>query len=146
MTIYNPNSSASPFMNDDGNTVRYVDKAVVAAALAIGDKVRLVKIAGGTKVDRVTINNGDLDTGTNTLAASIGFEYVDGSSGMNQTEVAAAGANALTGAANTVYDIWPPVTLEREAYLTILCTTASNALAAPATVYGKVEGENIGEK
>lgn len=146
MTIYNKQSSQAPFSGDDGNRVVFTDKATVAAALIAADKVRPVLIPGGTKVDRVVIKNGDLDTGTNTLTASIGFEHADGSSGASATAVAADGANALTGAATTTYELFPPVVVEKDSYLVLTCGTGANAMAAPADVHAKVEGEALGVK
>lgn len=144
--IYNKQNSAAPFSGDDGNRVVFADKAAVAAALTTNDKVRPVLIPAGTKVDRVTIKNGDLDTGTGTLTATIGFEHADGSSGASATAIAANGANALTGAATTIYELFPPVTVEKDSYVVITPTIAANALAASADVHCKVEGENLGAK
>ncbi len=146
MTIYNKQSTAAPFSGDDGNRVVFVDSAVVTAALVAADKVRPVLIPAGTKVDRVVISNGDLDTGTGTLTATIGFEHQDGSTGASATAIAADGANALTGAATTTYELFPPVTVEKDSYVVITSTIGANAMAAAKTVYCKVEGESLGAK
>lgn len=144
MTTYNKQSSQAPFSGDDGNRVVFIDKATVSAALTTADKVRPVLIPAGTKVDQVTIKNGDLDTGTGTLTATIGFEHADGSTGASATAVAADGANALTGAADTTYNLFPPVVLAKDSYLVITPTIAANALSASADVHARVLGENLG--
>jgi hypothetical protein len=146
MTIYNKQSNAAPYSGDDGNSVVFVDKATVTAALTTSDKVRPVLIPAGTKVNEVVIKNGDLDTGTGTLTATIGFEHADGSSGASATAIAADGANALTGPATTTYHIFPPVVLEKDAYVVITPTIGANALGASADVHCKVRGENLGAK
>lgn len=146
MTIYNKLSTNPPYSGDDGNRVVFYDKATVTSALVSGDKVRPVLIPAGTKVDRVVIKNGDLDTGSNALSATIGFEHADGSSGASATAIASDGANALTGAATTTYELFPPVTLEKDSYVSIVCTTGANAMAASKDVECKVEGEALGAK
>lgn len=139
--VYQPSSSAPPFSGDDGNRVVFTDKATIAANLATTDKVRLVKIAAGTKVDQVVIKNVDLDSGAN-LAVNIGFSYADGSSGMSATAVASA-ATTWQAAAETTYNLFPPVTLEKDGYLEVVPTVAG---VGTGDVYAKVLGENLGAK
>ena len=132
-----------------GNRSVYVDgSAVPATILATTDKIQVVRVPAGTKIDRVVISNPDLDTGTNALQAKIGFENVDGSAAPtgSDTAVAAAGANGLTAASTTpaVYDIFPPYLTLKDMYLVIVPTVAGNAAPTAGTVYGKVEGESIG--
>ncbi len=143
---YNKQSTAAPYSGDDGNRVVFIDRATVTAALTTADKVRPVLIPAGTRVDQVTIKNGELDTGTDTLTASIGFEHADGSSGASATAVAAIGANGLVAAGEATYNLLPPVTLEKDAYLVITPAVNANAMAAPAYVYCRVLGENLGAK
>ena len=146
MTIYNKQNSAAPFSGDDGNRVVFTDKATVPIALVATDKVRPVLIPAGTKVDRVVIKNGDMETGTPALTATIGFEHADGSSGASATAIAADGANALQGVATTTYELFPPVTVEKDSYVVITCTIGAAAQAASVDVHCKVEGENLGAK
>jgi len=138
---YQPQSTAATFSGDDGNRVVFADNAIVAADLATTDKVRLCKIPAGTKVDRVVVKNPDLDSGM-TLAVNIGFSYQDGSSGPSATAVAAA-ANTWRAVATTTYELFPPITLEKDAYLECVPTVGG---VGTGTVYGKVEGECLGVK
>ena len=141
------NPTYNNFMRSgEGFRNAWINQASVAIALVAADKVRVVRVPGGTKVDRVTIYTaGDLDTGTPALTGSIGFEYMDGTTGASATAVAADGVNALSTAnTTTVYDIFPPVVLARDAYLVITCGTGANAQASAAIVHGKVEGESQG--
>lgn len=140
-TNYQPQDSAPLFSGDDGNRVVFSDSAVIAANLATTDKVRPVKIPAGTRVDRVVIKNPDLDSGAN-LAVNIGFSYQDGSSGPSATALASA-ATTWQAAATTTYELFPPVTLEKDAYLEVVPTVGG---VGTGTVYGKVEGENLGAK
>ncbi len=128
------------------NRVVFINQAAVAIALVAADKVRPVRIAAGTKVDRVVIKTvGDLDDGTPALTAQIGFEHIDGSTGASLTAVAGTGANALqTADTTTTYEIFPPVVLAKDSYLTITCVVGANAQSAAATVHAKVEGEYQG--
>lgn len=118
--------------------------ATVSAALAIGDKVRCGRIAGGTKIDRIVINNGDLDSGT-TLTDKIGYEPIDGSTG-DDDAFCASGATARRAAATTTYEIFPPVLVEKDSWVTLTCVAAATGLAAAATVEAKAEGEYVGIK
>lgn len=141
MPNYQPQKSAAPVSGDKGNRVVFEDNAIIAANLATTDKVRLVKIPAGTKVDRVVVKNPDLDSGV-TLAVNIGFSNVDGTALAQSTAVAAA-ATTWQAAATTTYELFPPVTLEKDAYLEVVPTAAG---VGTGTVYGKVEGENLGAK
>jgi hypothetical protein len=129
-----------------GNRVVFTNQALVAIALVAADKVRIVRIAGGTKIDRVVIKTaGDLDSGTGVLTAQIGFEHIDGSTGASLTDVAGTGANALaTANATTTYELCPPVTVAKDSYLVITCVVGANAQASAVVVHGKVEGEGLG--
>lgn len=138
---YQPQNSAAPFSGDDGNRVVFNDSAVIAANLATTDKVRLVKIPAGTKVDRVVIKNPDLDSGAN-LAVNIGFSYADGSTFAHSTDLASA-ATTWQAAATTTYELFPPVVVEQDAYLEVVPTVGG---VGTGTVYAKVEGENLGAK
>ena len=66
MSIHNPENIGDPLVStsDDCNSVVYQGSAVVGAVLGAADVVRPCRVAGGTKVHRVTIKNPDLDTGT----------------------------------------------------------------------------------
>ncbi|MBB3010631.1 hypothetical protein [Cupriavidus alkaliphilus] len=85
--------------------------AVVLAAAAIADKVRLVLVSAGTKVDDVKAIYAALGAGT---TISVGYEYADGS-GADATAFINAQA---TAAAGSVRSAVKPVTLTKDAYIT----------------------------
>ena len=124
---------------DGGNSTVYAGSAAITANLTTADKVRPVFIPGGNKAYRVAIRNPDLDSGT-TLAVNIGFSNVDGTPGPSATAVASA-VTTWQGAATTIYELMPPVTLEKDAYLEIVPTVGG---IGTGTVHGRVEGEAIG--
>lgn len=146
MADYKTTETSKPYSGDCGNRVVYQGKASVSAALAIADTVKMCIIPGGTKVDRVVVKNGDLDSGT-TLTDKIGFKPMDGSTVTN-SDVAfcASGATTRQAAATTTYEIFPPVVVEKDSWLVLTCVAAATGLAATVDVHGKVEGEILGKK
>lgn len=143
MSNYNPSNIGDPLIGsgDCGNAMFFHGSAVVGANLTTSDKVRPCRVAGGTKVHRVVIKNPDLDSGAN-LAVNIGFANIDGTSGPSATAVASA-ATTWQAAATTTYELFPPVLLDKDAYLECVPTVGG---VGTGTVYGKVEGEAIGMK
>lgn len=146
MTVYNPTNKGDARRSaDNGGNGSIYHGSATPGALTTSDKVRPVLIPGGTRVHQVVIKNTDLDSNVSpTLAANIGFANVDGSSGPSATAVASA-ATILQGAAETTYNLFPPVLLEKDAYLELVPTTGA-ATGASGTVYGKVLGEAVGMK
>ena len=144
MTIYNPANLSDPLHStgNRGNGQVTHGSAVVSAALALADVVRPCRIAAGTKVHRVVIKNTDLDDGA-ALAAKIGYLPEDGSAGDDDAFAAAAAWGQ--SAATTTIEIFPPILVEKDSYLSITVSTAAGTGAA-GTVYAKVEGEAIGAK
>lgn len=142
MATYNPSGIAdalhgSPF----GNRNVFVDKAVITATLTNGDIVRLCRVPGGTKVDRVTIKTPDLDSGTQ-LTGKIGFIAMDGE--VLDDDIVVADAAIWRSAGTSAVELWPPYLVTKDAYLvaTITATSAGNT----GTVDAKVEGEMVGMK
>jgi hypothetical protein len=131
-----------------GNAVIASDSlAVVAGDVAAASVNKLCPIAGGTTVHRVVIKNTDLDSnGTPTLTAKIGFSPIDGSAAAAGQDTAVA-ANGAWGqaAATTTYEIFPPVFVDKDSYLTLVVGTGA-ATGAAGTIYAKVEGEAVGLK
>lgn len=148
MAIFSPSSNSLVFSGDKGNRVVFADKASVSAALGIGDKVRMVKIPAGTKVDRVVVTNGDLDSGT-TLTDKIGYEHCDGSGG-DDDAFCASGATTRRGAvadpSPTIYEFATPIAVEKDSWVTLTCVAAATGLAATVDVACKVLGEAMGAK
>lgn len=131
-----------------GNRSVFNGKAKTTAALAADDVLNLAFVPAGTLVDRVVVNNPDLDTGT-TLVFKLGFAPADGSAAPSSmvnpdVAVAAAGQTTWRAAATTTYEIFPPYRVDVDCYLQAVVGTggATNT----GTVYGKVEGECLGAK
>ena len=144
MAEYKTTDVSAPFSGNYGNRVVYAGVASVSAALAIADTVKPVKIPGGTRVDRVVIVNGDLDSGA-TLTDKIGFLPIDGSAG-DDDAFCASGATTRRAAATTTYEIFPPVVVPKDSWLVLTCVAAATGLAATVDVSAKVEGEILGKK
>lgn len=143
MPTYGPAVNAPAFSGNYGNRVVYTGSAVITANLANADKIRLALVPAGTLVDRVVISNPDLDGGT-TLTTKAGFEPVDGSTVAGaDVAVHAAGATTWRAVALTTYEIFPPYRVTKDSWLTVVCGAAGSGTG---TVYGKVEGENLGPK
>lgn len=143
MANYGPAVIAPAFSGNYGNRVVYSGSASVAANLANNDKVRICEVPAGTLVDRVVISNPDLDGGT-TLTTKAGFEPKDGSTVVGaDVAVHAAGATTWRAAAVTTYEIFPPYRVTKDSWLTV---QAGAAGTGTGTVYGKVEGENLGPR
>ncbi|CAN7308296.1 hypothetical protein LJR296_001463 [Cupriavidus necator] len=85
--------------------------AVVLVAAAIADKVRLVQVSAGTKVDDLRMINAALGAST---TVSVGYEYVDGSG----ADAAAFLAATSTAAAASTRMAVKPVFLAKDAYIT----------------------------
>ena len=146
MPNYNTTDTSPVFACGYGNRVEFDGVATVTAALGIGDKVRICKIPAGTKVDRVVIKTGDMDSGT-TLTDKIGWEPLDGSV-VSGADVAfcASGATTRQAPALTTYEIFPPVVVKVDSWLTLQCVTAAAGQAGNVDVAGKVEGVSLGAK
>lgn len=103
-----------------------------AAAIAIADKVRLGVIpAGVSLLDFVaTISNAF----TASVTCKIGFEYVDGvdvaAVPQDDDYFAAAGTSLATAAVIRKSTTTAPVTLPKDAWLTLVTAGAANAKAA----------------
>lgn len=115
-----------------------------ATALASGDKVRLGVIpAGSTLLDSVaTVSNAF----SASVTANIGFEYVDGvdSTAVPQSATHFAAAAALSSAAVLrKTTTTAPVTLPKDAWLTLTTGGAANAEAARVDVVLTVASEGV---
>lgn len=86
---------------------------VTLAAAQIADKVRLTKLFAGTKIFSAKMINAALGAAT---TVSLGFEYVDGSSGGGAATLIAA--TATSSAAVTREGAIAPITLTGDAYIT----------------------------
>lgn len=148
MATYQTTSTGAVHSCEYGNRTVHQGSAAVSTKLGIGDKVRMCKIPGGTLVDRVVVKTGDMETdATPTLTDKIGWEPMDGSTVTNaDVAFCASGATTRQSAATTTYEIFPPVLVTKDSWLTLTCVAAATAMSAAVTCSGKVEGETIGIK
>jgi len=86
---------------------------ITLASAQIGDKVRLNKVYAGTKIYDVKMVNAALGASS---TVSIGWEYVDGTSGGGAA--ALIPATSTSSAAGTRETTVAPVTLAGDAYIT----------------------------
>lgn len=142
-------SNVNPiYSNDEGNASVFVDSVAVATTdLDSGDIVKLVKVAAGSNVHRVTVKNTDLDANVSpALTAKIGFSPIDGSAAPSGADTAVTADGAWgQSAATTTYEIFPPYRVEKDSWLTIVIGTVA-ATQASGTISAKVEAEALGVK
>ena len=142
MATYTTSSTVPMHSSSAGNAAVYVDSVATTAALSSTDILNVVRVPAGALVHRVVVKAPDLDTGT-TLQAKLGFAYVDGTAVPSGYDTAVATAAAWAqSAATTTYELFPPVKLERDAFLQIVAT--ANGAVNTGTVSGKVECEPLG--
>lgn len=130
----------------EGNAVIY-DGTANPTAGASGDIIRPTKIPAGTRVTGVRIVNDDLDSNAGpTIAAKVGYSYVDGSAAPAgaDTAFAAAGDTVLQSPGNKELRFYP-ITIEKDAFLEIVLTAAAATFAA-GKVCGIVSGASLGAK
>lgn len=143
MSNYNPANIGDSLKSsgDCGNAMVFFGSATVSANLTTSDKVRLCRVAAGTRVTKVVIKNADLDSGT-ALAVNIGFAPIDGSSQVSGDSTAvASAATTWQGAATTTYEIFPPFLVKKDSYLEAVPTVGGTGTGV---VYARVEGEAVG--
>jgi len=142
MPTYNPVNLAKALHGAVfGNRNVFVDRVVITATLTNGDQVRMVRVAGGTLVDRVTINTPDLDS-TTTLTGKIGFIAEDGT--VLDDDIVVADGAIWRAAGTATVELWPPFLVEKDAFLVASITATSGG--GTGTVHAKVEGEMVGIK
>ena len=137
------------YSNDEGNQSVFIDSvAVTNADIDAADIIKLVRVAAGTDVHRVTIKTTELDThGTPSLTAKVGFTPIDGSAAASGADTAVLADAAWGQNAETITtNIFPPYRVEKDSWLTIVIGTGAATEAATGTVSAKVEGEALGVK
>lgn len=102
------------------------------------DKIKLIFVPAGTEMLGLIVKNGDLDGGAN-LTAKIGFEYDDGTAGDDDAFFASA-AWGQAAAVNT-YILDAPITVDKDAWITI---TPTNTIAATNAAAVAVSGVLLG--
>lgn len=134
------------FMQAFGNTVSEVDITTVPTALALNDTVDILRIAGGTYLYSLETFNGDLDTGTGTLAFKLGYRKANAGDTLSVAEdddyfgaSLATWAAAVLGSARTRW-AFTPIYFSNDVIITATVTTAANAQAASATITAISQG------
>lgn len=141
--------NANDFMQAFGNSVILTGVVALAANPVAADVIRIMKIPAGTKVSRLTLANGDLDSnGTPTIVFSLGYAPVVAGDGpaASAAYFQAAGDTSLQAAnAGKTYRNFADITFEKDVYLTMTIGTASATFAA-GSIYVTVDGEARGIK
>lgn len=137
------------FMQAFGNAVSEDDTVTPTAALAVGDTIDLIRVAGGTRLQQLSKKNGDFDTGT-TLQYKLGYRKVDGGGvltdvdnyfGSGLTDLQAA----VTGAAPTRYD-FAPITFNEDVFITATVTAAATGVSSTPSITTYISGVAVGVK
>lgn len=125
----------------------------VGVALALNDIIRFGPFPAGIKPSHVKLVHGELDTGTDALRAKVGYSHADGSTipvtattGDQLFGSALTSFNAVSVAGGTELAAALPVEIQKDWYLDIVATVASNAMAAAKTIHAVVYGEGVGAK
>jgi len=131
-------------MGGYGNAVIHYG-SVTPTTGAIGDVYRPVRIPAGTVLTDLSFVTGDLDTGTGTISAKVGYAPVDTVAGPTADDAYfAATATTLLAAAGRKEMSFQPIKFEKDVYITVTLTIAANAFAAVAvTAIAKGIGEGI---
>lgn len=125
------------------------DTAVITAALAVGDTIDLVKLAGGTRLQSLEKFNGDCDTGT-TLQYRLGYRSAkpdgvlvanDAYFGTGLTDLQAA----VTGASPTRYS-FAPITFNEDVIIFATVTAAATGMTGTPSITMKALGKSLGVK
>lgn len=103
------------------------------ATAALNETVTMLRIPAGTRVDRLFVETDEIDSGTDTLRAKIGYTPVN--SGDGPAAVLDYWGSALTtfNAAGVATLKGKPIVFEYAVDLIITFTTAANAFAGAGT-------------
>lgn len=146
MTTYTATRKAKTGGASYGDAVALHGKVTVAANENFdadnSDLIKLIFVPAGTEMMMLDIVNGDLDSGTN-LTAKIGYMYDDGTAGDDDAFMAAGAWGQA--AATSKYVLPAPITVEKDAWITITPTnTTAAANAGAVDVYGVLTGVQRG--
>ena len=141
--------AGSAYMSSAGNAISEDDTVTPTAALAIGDTIDLVRVAGGTRLQRLTTFNGDFDTGT-TLQFKLGYRKVDGSgvlvdvdnffgSALTTWQAAVLGSSATQWA-------FAPIYFAEDVYITATVTAAATGVSGTPSITTIAHGKAVGVK
>lgn len=107
------------------------DESTYVGGAAIADKIRLITLPAGTRVDDFQLS---LDAANASLTLSAGWEYVDGSASA-PAEFIAAGTAAATAGLTRANTTGPRTRLAKDAYLIV--TVAGAAISAGTNVLAR---------
>lgn len=133
MTTYtDANASAARFFSSYGNAYRDDGSVATPATLTTTDKVRLIQVPAGVRVQDLTIRNTDLDSGS-TIVHKVGYEAVNADSSLSAvTDYFGSSQTHLRTAGRTEYD-FDPITFNEPVWITLTPT------AGPATTAGTIK-------
>lgn len=141
--------NANGYMQAFGNAVAITGTVALAANPTAADVIRICRIPAGTKVNRITLANSDMDTNVSpTFVFGLGYAPVVSGDGPTASAAyfQAAGDTSLQAAnAGKVYRNFADITFEKDVYLTATVGTAAATFAA-GTIYVTVDGEARGVK
>ena len=125
-------STRSAFMQAFGNCISEDDTASPTALLALTDTIDLIRVAAGTRVQRLETVNADLCT-SGTLAVKIGYRKVDATGSLTDDDdyFGSSLTNfqaAVTLASPTKY-VFAPITFNEDVFITATVTTAATGTA-----------------
>ncbi|SHL42711.1 hypothetical protein SAMN05216428_102371 [Nitrosospira sp. Nsp11] len=130
-------------MGGYGNAVIH-HGSVTPTTGAVGDVYRPVRIPAGTLLTDLSFVTGDLDTGTGTISAKVGYAPVDSDGPAAVDDYFAATATTLLAAAGRKEMSFQPIKFEKDVFITVTLTIAANAFAAVAvTAIAKGIGEGV---
>jgi hypothetical protein len=148
MTTYVGNQRGRPQHNssEDGNAWIDNNAVTVPLALTTADAVVVMDVPAGTEVNTLRFYGADLDTGTGTLTANIGYRTKLPQSLFPANATYFAAANASFAAATTSWQelTFPPIKFDEPVEIVLIPAVAANALAAPATVRFHATGKVVG--
>lgn len=125
------------------------DTVTITSALAVGDTIDLISLAGGTRLQSLEKFNGDCDTGT-TLQYSLGYRSAkpDGVLAPSANYFGAALTDlqaAVTGASPTRYN-FAPITFNEDVIIFATVTAAAAGMSGTPSITVKALGKSLGIK
>lgn len=125
------------------------DTVTITSALAVGDTIDLIGLAGGTRLQSLEKFNGDADTGT-TLQYKLGYRSAkpdgvlatdDDYFGSALTDLQAA----VAGGSPTRY-AFAPITFNEDVIIFATVTAAASGMSGTPTITTKALGKSLGIK
>lgn len=148
MATYNgtQRSRAQHSTNECGNAWHDSNAVVVTAALTTADVVVLGDVPAGTRLTKLRFRSGDLDTGTGTLTANIGYRSKLPGGALAAALTYFASASAAFAAATTTWQelVFNEVKFDEPVEIVLIPAVGANALASAATINVQMDGMVVG--